>query len=391
MEIAYDLGMNRGNFLVYICCALLAISCEEKRELEISSRTPSMGNDHRPDVTIESNNQENAHHGKRPGRTEKSEAEQTLGKFACDWENVTAKGEGLDTLTKQKDLALAVIQKLGGGDELLKFLDYLSERSAGDLREELLDKHLGVVFTGPDAEDAREWLLTVEDEKLRESLSRLAGLAFKGVGFKDYFEQMGQYGGLHSQAALLSGYCQTLAITDPEAAVKVYKELGYPKRIDNTGLAEVFAAMPPSTDFLKFATGIGPDTMTLAKRSRRALLRNWASVKPEDAAQYVLANGNSGVAPDQMAEVVSAWAKATPDSAGNWLGKVPDGKAKDEGTAALARHWSTNNPAKAWEYAAKVGDFQKRVETATGVFNEWEKMDREAATKAWVELFPPTN
>ena len=27
-----------------------------------------------------------------------------------------------------------------------------------------------------------------------------------------------------------------------------------------------------------------------------------------------------------------------------------------------------------------MGDFQKRVETATAVFKEWEKTDREAAT-----------
>jgi hypothetical protein len=67
--------------------------------------------------------------------------------------------------------------------------------------------------------------------------------------------------------------------------------------------------------------------MTLAKRSRSALLRNWAGVKPEEAAQYVLGNVNSGVAPDQMAEVFSVWAKNSPTSASEWISKVGEGKA----------------------------------------------------------------
>lgn len=319
--------------------------------------------------------------------TVNSEAEQALQEFASGFENVAGQYRDQDTLAKQKELALAVLPKLGGGVELLKFLDYLTERGAGDLRKEVVEKHLGLVFSGPNAQEAREWLLSMEDEKLRESLSRQAGLAFSGPGFKEFFERMGDYGGHHSQAALLSGYCQALANADPEAAVRVYKELGYPKRIDNTGLANVYAAMPPNTDFLKFATEIKEDSMTLAKRCRSALLRNWAGVKPEEAAQYVLGNLNSGVAPDQMAEVVSVWAGTTPDSAASWIANAPAGPAKDEGSAALATHWSATDPTKAWGFAAQVSDFQKRVETATAVFEEWEKTDREAATKAWVDLF----
>lgn len=324
----------------------------------------------------------------RKNSIEKSNEEKAVRKFASDFENSAGQNTTQDTLAKQKQLALAAIPKIGAGEELLAFLDYLTERGAGDLRKELIEKHLGVVFTGPDAEKAREWLLSLEDEKLRETLSRQAGEVFSGPGFKDYFEKMGEYGGLHSQAALLSGYCSTLAKTDPEAAVKVYKELGYPKRIDNTGMADVYAAMPPTTDFLKFATGIKEDTMTLAKRSRSALLRNWAGVKPEEAAQYVLGNVNSGVAPDQMAEVMSVWARNSPASASEWISKAAEGKAKDEGIGSLAKHWASTDPTKAWDYASKVSDFQKRVETATAVFKEWEKTDRESATKAWTTLFP---
>lgn len=366
---------------------MLAIGCD-KKESGIHTTAPTSGKDHQESGTKGANSQKDARRTKKAARIEKPEAEQALGKFASDWENVTGQNKGQDTLAKQRDLALAVLPKLGGSDELMKFLDYLTERGAGDLRKELIEKHLGVIFTGPHAGDAREWLLTVEDEKMREQLSRVAGQAFSGVGFKDYFEQMGQEGGHHSQAALLSGYCTTLASSDPEAGVKVYKDLGYPKKIDNTGLADVYAAMPPNTDFVKFAAEIKGDSMTLAKRSRSALLRNWAGVNPQDAAQYVLSNGNSGVAPDQMAQVVSVWAGTSPESAGSWLAKAPEGKAKDEGTAALASHWAGFDPVKAWEFASKVGDFNKRVETATTVFHEWEKTDKAAATNAWVALFP---
>lgn len=372
--------------MLAICLTMLITGCDKKENAALSdtsaqsdSQGTSVGNSGKNSKKVRT---------KTKGRIEKPESEQALRKFASDFENLAGQNRDPNTLAKQRDLALAALPKIGGGEELLKFLNYLTERGAGDLRKELIEKHLGAVFTGPHAEEAREWLLTVEDEKLREALSLQAGKVFSGAGFKDYFEKMGEYGGLHSQASLLSGYCQTLAASDPEAAVKAYKELGYPKRIDNTGLAAVFEAMPSNTDFVKFATGIGVDTMTLAKLSRSALLRNWAGVKPEEAAQYILSNVNSGVAPDQMAQVVSVWANRSPESAANWIAKAPEGKAKDEGCAALARFWSASDPIKAWDNAARVGDFNKRVETATAVFKEWEKTDRAAAEKAWVELFP---
>lgn len=378
--------MVRTTTFFFIIWTTLLVGCD--KDSGSSPSTVTLEDKQATDKTKGANPPKNARRSKPKGRIEKSESEQALKNFATDFENLAGQNRAPDTLAKQRDLALAALPKIGGGEELLKFLDYLSERGAGDLRKELIERHLGVVFTGPQAEEAREWLLSVEDEKLREALSLQAGKAFSGPGFKDYFEKMGEYGGLHSQAALLSGYCQTLANSDPEAAVKVYKELGYPKKIDNTGLSAVFGAMPPNTDFVKFATGIGVDTMTLAKLSRSALLRNWAGVKPEEAGQYVLSNVNSGVAPDQMAQVVSVWANRSPESAANWIAKAPEGKAKDEGSAALARFWTASDPVKAWDCASRVGDFNKRVETATAVFKEWEKTDRAAAEKAWVELFP---
>ncbi len=370
-----------------VSCALMVIGCD-KKEGETPSQAHASGSSQAEIGPKGTNSQQEARRSKKAARVEKSETGQALGKFSSDWENLAGQSKGQETLAKQKELALALLPKLGGSDDLLQFLDFLTERGAGDLRKEILEKHIGMIFKGSGAGDAREWLLTVEDEKLREQLSRLAGKVFDGVGFKDYFEKMGQYGSHHCQAALLSGYCSSLAKTDPEGAVRVYKEIGYPKKIDNTGMADVMASFPPGTNFLKFATEIREDSMTLAKRSRSALLQNWAGVKPEEAAQYVLANSATSVNPDQMGVVIGTWAKRAPDAAASWLGKAPEGKARDEGMVAMAKHWTASTPAKALDYAGKITDFDKRVATATQVFKEWEKTDRPAATAAWLKLFP---
>ena len=310
-----------------------------------------------------------------------------LDAFAKEWDRITSEANGGDTTAKRREIALAAVTKLGGCPELIQLLDFLSANGAGDLREDLIDNHLGVIFAGPNAVEAREWVLTLGNEKLRERLCLSAGKAFAGVGFKEYFERTGEKAGHHCQAALLAGYCVTLAKTDPEAAVRVYKEMGYPHKIDNTGMALVVAAFPPTADFLKFATETRDDSMTLAKRTRAALLANWAGVKPAEAAQYVVANSKV-VHPDQMGVVIGKWAEADSDAATEWLNQTPPGKARDEGMAALARHWTAGDPARAWQYAVSVGDAVQRGKVVKDVFKEWEKADPAAAAAAWKELYP---
>lgn len=317
-----------------------------------------------------------------------SARQETLKNFVSRWEGNDRNYEGEAKQVNQRNLTLEVIGHLGGCPELIELLDFLTAKGAGDLRESLTATDLASIFTGPNARESREWLLTLEDEKLRERLSRQAGEMFSGMGFKAYFDEMGQYGGLHSQAALLTGYCVTMAKTDPEGAIRVYKEFAYPQRIDNSGMDDIMSAIPANSDFLKFATETKEDALPLAKQTRSALLENWATVKPQDAAQYVLGNSATTVHPDQMGVVIGTWAEKAPDAAEAWLSKAPEGAPRDEGTAAMARYWVTNDPVKAWEFAGQVGDFNKRVETATAVFKEWEKTDRNAATKAWVALFP---
>jgi hypothetical protein len=143
------------------------------------------------------------------------------------------------------------------------------------------------------------------------------------------------------------------------------------------------------TDFLTIAVeGIGEDNKALAKANRAALLNNWAGQRPQEAAQYVIAN-TAKVHADQMGVVMRRWALADPVQAGAWLDTAPTGKVRDEGRLALGRHWleAADAPA-AWAQVAKISDFDARVAAATEVFQKWAVMDRESATAAWTELFP---
>jgi hypothetical protein len=318
-----------------------------------------------------------------------SDRQRILEEFIQQWNALTKSAEGAGLLERQRGLAMAIVGDMGGSAELLAFLDFLQAQGAGDLRQEIIDTAASTIFSGTGAKENREWLLTLEDLKLKEHLSRQAGEAFSGVGFKQFFDRMGGKENHHSQAALLTGYCVTLAKNDPEAAVKVYRELSLPYRIDFTGMRHLMAAFPPETDFLKIAVNeIGVDDKTLAKANRAALLDNWAGQRPREAAQYVIANSTK-VHADQMAVVMRRWAQVDPAEAAAWLDTAPPGKAHDEGRLALSRHLleAAEAPA-AWAQAAKIGNFDARVAAATEVFEKWAIIDRDAATRAWVELFP---
>ena len=238
-------------------------------------------------------------------------------------------------------LATAMAE-LGGSDEFLEFLDFLTEQGSDDLREWVLQEGARELFSGGKAQAAREWLLTIEDGKLKERLCQRAGEAFAGTGFEDYLDAL-QPAGIHCQSALLTGYCKTLAMTDPEGAQRRFKELCVPRRVAYSGMPEVMSVVPPTADFLKLASFVGADDKTLAKATRTAVLRSWASVDPAAAAEYVLAN-TPFVHADQMAVVVAQWAQTAPAAAAEWLANAPAGTPRDEGMAALARQSTNENP-----------------------------------------------
>lgn len=305
--------------------------------------------------------------------------------LACRWEQAQdAKGAAHDE--DLRAVSNEVVARFGTSGELLAWLNFLAAGGAMTEREWLLTEGLRGRFSGPAAAEARAWLLTVKDEKTRERLSRQAGGCFEGTGFKEYFETMGERGGLHCQAALLTGYCVRMAATDPDAALRTYKELAYPKRIDNTGMAHLMAVFPADSDFLKFAMEIKEDALTLAKRARAALLRNWAATNPAAAADYVIRNPGQ-VHADQMGVVVKQWSQNSPEAAANWLAQSGTGPARDQGMAELARYWQTRDPRMAWDFVKQVLDPLIRQPVAAGVVVEWRKTDPAAADSAWAEMF----
>ncbi len=308
----------------------------------------------------------------------------TLEDLARRWDETAKRARGEALLPKQRELAKEAVAKLGGSDELLQFLNFLSEKGAGDMREWIIREGVAELFSGANAKQARGWLATVEERKLREQLCYVAGQNFSGLGLKEFISSF--HPDDHCESAVLTGYCCAQAKNDPGGAVKSFLELR-PPNVDMSGLAQIMAVLPPTAEFAKLSSTLPDDSKTLARNARTALLQSWASAKPEDAAQYVIANSKLAF-PEQMGIVTQIWAKTSPDAASAWIEALSPGKPRDEGTAGLARHLSAADPVRAWDCASKVGDFNKRVETATAVFKEWEKTDREAATKAWVALFP---
>lgn len=301
-----------------------------------------------------------------------------------EWDGLSREFSGEDLLKKQRELALRAVGELGAGPELLQFLDYLTERGAGDVREWVLNEGTEGLFSGVGAAEARAWLLTVEDEGLRKRFLKQAGEEWVGPGFQAYLTQWDHFHGGQSQ--LLTGYCMTLAKSDPMAALKAFKELGTMKKINYETLDQVILQSPPTADFLQMATFFGDDGKTLAKTSRTAVLTKWADASPKDAAQYVIGNTQT-VHADQMAVVAAGWARKSVSEATQWLNALSPGLPRDHGMRGLAGHFTGSDPARAFSFATAVGDFDLKVKTATEVFEVWEKADRAAAEAAWVKAF----
>lgn len=312
--------------------------------------------------------------------------EKVFESLVADWNQAIAESKGEELLRRQWEIEKRATA-LGPGDALLRFFTFLSESGANDTRERVISEVGNAVFSGADAGMSRHWLLSVEDKELREKLCRFAGKFHPKEGIKEYIGAFDP--DTKCQAAVLTGYCRNLTKTDPSGAVKAFMDL-IPPTVTFEGLVEVMAALPPQSDFAAISTSLPGDTKNIAMRARAALLQSWTASKPEEAAQYVIAN-TTVASPEQMGVVVFNWCRKSPENAASWIEALSPSPIKDEGTAALAKYWMTQNPVKAWEFISHFGDSSKRFDIATEVFKEWEKTDREAATKAWIELFPTKN
>jgi predicted house-cleaning NTP pyrophosphatase (Maf/HAM1 superfamily) len=304
------------------------------------------------------------------------------------WNELPSQFSGKDLITKQRELAYEALGKLAGGVELTQFLQFLKNKGAADLCQEIIDGGMVDLFRGEKGEAMRNWVLSVEDFALKEQLMIQAGMAYDGKDLAAFFERIGAYpNGHNSQCRFMTGYCSTMAKTDPLGAMKFYGEMCHPKKITNHGLEKVMEYVPPTADFLCIATEIKEDNAGLSKNTRRSLLNNWSQHKPAEAAQYVMSN-TSVVHADQMAVVMKQWAQQDPDQAAAWIAGWDGSDHKDQGCLILAQTMKLAKPADAFVMASHISNFELKVKTATEAFNEWAKIDRKAAEAAWVQVFP---
>jgi hypothetical protein len=300
------------------------------------------------------------------------------------WGQLADEFTGEELLVNQMELAGNAI-KLGGSDEFLDFLIFLEGSGAGDASTQIIQEIAPEIFSGAGADEARNWLVTLKDPKLREKLCYVAGQCFSGGDLSSYIATF--HPDDHSQSAVLTGYCITLAASDPEGAARTFFDLR-PPNVTFDGYAEIMAALPPSADFPKLSAMLPNDSKGLARKARSELLRSWSTTNPRTAAEYVVSNSTLAF-PEQMSVVVESWANQSPSAAAAWIEALPAGEPRDEGNVALARHWTATNPHRAWEFVGKVEDFNKRIQSASLVYKDWSKMDPTSAMEAWTLLYPP--
>ena len=228
-----------------------------------------------------------------------------------------------------------MVKRIGIGDELVMYLHFLVAAGEYDERLRMMGAEVREMFRGESAVKAPEWLLTLSDKRLAEKLAWEVGTAFDGGDFASYFEVAGAKLGHNPQAWLLYGYCVRMAESDLEMALETYQGLGYPKRIDNTGMGAVMAAMPEGSDFARYANWMGEDSKTLAQRARRALLANWAGRDPVAAADFVQSADPVKVFPRQIGTVLNVWLAADEEAALAWVEKST-GAARAEGGGLMS-------------------------------------------------------
>ena len=62
-------------------------------------------------------------------------------------------------ITKQRELAYEALEKLAGGVELTQFLQFLKNKGAADLCQEIIDGGMVDLFRGEKGEAMRNWVI----------------------------------------------------------------------------------------------------------------------------------------------------------------------------------------------------------------------------------------
>lgn len=178
----------------------------------------------------------------------KVDAETLLKDLARRWEEVRTTTVGADRESRQQALCAEAVAGLGAGEELVRFLNFLSTSGAAAQREWVLGPGLRELFAGSQAPTAREQMLTVTDDALRNTFCLRAGEAYGALGFKEYLDSLAATPHAACQSPLLAGRCVALAQTSLEAAVYAFRELKS-GAITHACLGEALAVAFATTDY----------------------------------------------------------------------------------------------------------------------------------------------
>jgi hypothetical protein len=153
------------------------------------------------------------------------------------------------------------VGRLGAGEELVEFINFLSASGAATQREWLLGPGLRPLFAGPDAKAARDWMLTVGDTSIRNSMCHRAGEGFGALGFKEYLDSLAT-SHPDCQSPLLAGRCMAIAKAGLEGAIYAFRELKT-RNINHYCLGEALAVALANTDYAgaKAALNALPDDL----------------------------------------------------------------------------------------------------------------------------------
>lgn len=114
---------------------------------------------------------------------------------------------------------------------------------------------------------------------------------------------------------------------------------------------------------------------------RKAVISSWTRQQPEVAIAYV--TGEAGGSNELLPTVVNGWAKTNSKAAKEWATSLPIGERREIAVRSVVESLAARQPEEAWGIALEEGYSPAMEEAMKHVYNEWVKVDAQAAKQAW--------
>jgi hypothetical protein len=304
--------------------------------------------------------------------------------FSTAWEALFSKNTGPSLVREQQQLLEKALDWGFCGDTNL-LIDFLSAKEWGGFSMEFVTKFAERYFPKGITQEQASWITRVRSEGARDQLLEHSGKFCRDDVHLDellsFFKDEPKY-----QAKVVTGYAIAEVKKNPLRAMEIILEKT-PKNTEFTGLIPLMWNLPDDCDYSALSAALPPDEKFLAKQSRKIIFHKWASIHPQDAAEYILDHVTM-IHVDQLGIVIDQWCRQSPELAEIWLNAKPPGDHKDEALLVLQRFWLSKQPAKAFLMTTSIKNKAKREASATDVFQEWVKSDSKAAEAAWGKAFP---